>query len=247
MTDNNLKIALQNIYDSESAQYISGADAEFSPKFERGMERMLKGGKRSKGVRFSKKLYVVMVAAAAVASLGIGATAGANMARGFATKEGYSKVFNRPTLTFSAANAQSCPEVIERFYSVGALSGDEDYRYGAYLNDKKTEFHGIYAKDNTVDLASAVKGDDEIVLWQWTKAEFSETFEVPAFVEISETTVNGCPAYLIVKERYYGTDVQIVWDNGDYIMLLRCASPVGEAMRLAESVAEDENALVKEG
>lgn len=233
--NNSIFNALNNIDDRHiRAEELAALDSGYSAEH---------GSRKPK---LSKKIYIAIVAAATVASLCIGATAGATMARGFVTKEGYSNDFNQPTLTFSAANSQNCPETIERFYLPTAVPEDKGYRYSSSLNDKKTAFYALYVKDNdNIVFASGIF--DVVSFSQWTKAEFSATFEVPGFVEVSETTVNGCPAYLIVIEHFYGSDVRIIWDNGDYIMGINHTAPVDEVMRLAESVAENDNALVKEG
>ena len=82
-----------------------------------------------------------------------------------------------------------------------------------------------------------------VKFYQCTKAEFSAVFETPKFVEVSETTVNGCPAFVLNRERYYGSTNYIFWDNGDYILGVHANLPLEETMRLAQSVAIDEKAL----
>lgn len=183
--------------------------------------------------KLSKTLYVVLAAAAAAAVLCIGASAGAAMARGFIQEKGFSKFYKQPTLSFSAADAEDCPETIERFYLPSVIP--EDYAFfESGVNNKKTWFTAEYV--NETDMNLKVTAPKIFRFIQWTKAEFSNTYLTPDYVEVSETSVNGCPAYLLVEEHYFGSYVTIVWDSGDYIMEISCVCPVDEAMRAAESV-----------
>lgn len=206
---------------------LSGVDERYVP-----VEQAKRPAKKIK--------FALITAAAAAAALCIGVTAGANMASGFVMSEGYSKDLKQPTLTFSAANSQNCPETIERFYLPSTLpEGVEFSHYSSSVNANKTAFSAMYFDLNTDENLERSTGLARIVTFmQWTKAEFKRTYRVPGYVEVSDTTVNGCPAHLLVEEHYYGTDVSIVWDNGDYIMEVGCFYPVDVAMKIAESVRE---------
>lgn len=233
MNNNSIFDALNNVDDRHiRAEELAALDSGYS------------ADSGSRKPRFSKKIFAAMVAAAAAASLCVGASAGAAMAKGFIKEKGYSKDRNQPTISFSAANAENCPETIGQLYLPSAFPEGVDYSYHSYLNEEKTEFGASYYHVNT----DMVEGSLSYLRWirfrQTTKADFTLTFNVPGYVEQSETTVNGCPAYLFVEEYYCGSEVTIIWDSGDYIMKINCLLPVNEAMRLAESVAARDNVLL---
>lgn len=183
----------------------------------------------------SKTRKIAFMAICAAALLGLSITAGAAAVNAFTQKKGYNKTYKQPTITFLSANTDSCPEVIEQIYSPTVLPDGVDQSHGG-LNQKKTFYTMTYYKDpnNMLDDPFLMYGT--VRFTQYTKKEFSATFIVPSYVKISETEVNGCPAYLVVEEHYYGTENALIWDNGDYIMQLGCGIPFDELMHIAESV-----------
>lgn len=224
---------------------ISGALNEVSDRHIRGgdIELLTGGGKRKPSTRI---VSVLFASAAAAALLGLSLTAGAAVTRGFTMKEGYDKFWKRPTVSFSAPGADDSPKTLERLYTPTAFPEGKNYDHSAAVNDSNTVFGASYDSAREEIFDQPFWYDRDIRFWQRTKEAFAETFETPKYVEMSETKVNGCPAYLIAKEHYYGSDVTIIWDNGDYIMELWGIMPADELMRIAESVAVNDNALSEE-
>lgn len=244
--NNDLKSALKNVLNGESAAYLNCGEPQFSEHFEQEMERLVNGTKtpaftihKRRGI----KVKALLIAAAMMAALGISLTAGAAVTRGFTKTGGFDKDFRQPTVSFSAANTEGGPETIEQFYEPSVLPQGINYQRTQKLNADKTSFSIEYMQELEDMYNDAFLFLKSIHFTQMTKAEFSATFEAPKYVDIRETTVNGCPAYLVVKEKYYGNVNYIFWDNGDYVFLLRCNFPVDETMRIAESVVASENAF----
>ena len=201
------------------------------------------GGKR----KSAKWFRIALTAACAAAVCGIGLTAGAAATQGFTKTKGYDNLFKRPTISFSAASSGGCPETIEQFYTLTELPQGINYHRSETLNESKTELRVQYIQELEDMYDDAFLFLKTVEFFQMTKEEFSVTFETPEFVEVSETTVNGCPAFMLNRERYYGSTNYIFWDNGDYILGVYANLPPEETMRLAQSVAADENALRGEG
>lgn len=247
--NDNLKKALDELYKEESAPFLIGEYVEFSPKFNREMKRMI-SEKKKPAISISKHAFKgLMIAAACAALLGLGLTAGAAATQGFTLTNGYNKDFQQPTLTFAAIDDSSAPTVIEEYYKPQYWPGDTEFNYTANLNQNKT---CLYSRFVSTDIASEMIEEllhnrfTVMSFTQYTKANFKATFSVPKYVEVSEITVNGHHGYMLTTARYYGDERQIIWDNGDYIMMVRCTAPADKAMRIAESVAADENALVSD-
>lgn len=192
----------------------------------------------------SKFIRFALTAACVAAVCGIGLTAGAAATNGFTKTKGYDNLLKRPTISFSAASSDGCPDTIEQFYTLTELPSGTNYPPGdVYLNDEKTELIVTYIQEPEDMYNDPFLFLKTVKFFQSTKAEFSAKFETPEFVEVSETTVNGCPAFVLNRERYYGSTNYIFWDNGDYILGVYANLPLEETMRLAQSVAIDENAL----
>ena len=246
--NDNLKKALDELYNEESAPFMIGEYVEFSPKFNREMKRMIEE-KKKPAISISKHAFKgLMIAAACAALLGLGLTAGAAATQGFTLTNGYNKDFQQPTVTFAAIDDSSAPTVIGEYYKPQYL-GDTEFIYTAYPDQDKTR---LYSKFVSTDTASEMIEQlmnysfKVIAFTQYTKADFKATFSAPKYVEVSEITVNGHPGYMLNTAHYYGDDRWVIWDNGDYIMMVSCTAPADMAMRIAESVIADENALVSD-
>lgn len=197
------------------------------------IELLLNGSKRSA----SKTRKIAFMAICAAALLGLSITAGAAAVNAFTQKKGYNKTYKQPTITFLSANTDSCPEIIEKIYAPTVLpDGVGIDKNLENINEEKTMYSAVYQKpvDGMLDDPFLMYGT--VSFTQYTKKEFSSMFLVPKYVKISETSVNGCPAYLVVEEHYYGTENALIWDNGDYIIRLGCSLPNDELMCIAESV-----------
>lgn len=212
---------------------ISGALNSVSDRHIRknDIELLLNGSKR--GASKTRKIAFMAICAAAL--LGLSITAGAAAVNAFTQKKGYNKTYKQPTITFLSANYEGCPETLEQIYAPTVLPEGVDQSDGI-LNEEKTLYSTVYHKqlDNMLDDPFLMHGT--VSFTQYTKKEFSAGFIVPSYVKITETAVNGCPAYLVVEEHYYGTENSLIWDNGDYIMWLGCTLPFDELMRIAQSV-----------
>ncbi|MDE7230451.1 MAG: DUF4367 domain-containing protein [Oscillospiraceae bacterium] len=246
--NDNLKKALDELYNEESAPFMIGEYVEFSPRFNREIKRMIEE-KKKPAISISKHAFKgLMIAAACAALLGLGLTAGAAATQGFTKTNGYNKDLQVPTVTFAAIDDSSAPTVIEEYYKP-QYPGDAEFIYTANLNQNKT---CLYSRFVSTDIASEMIEEllhnrfTVMSFTQYTKADFKATFSVPKYVEVSEITVNGHPGYMLNRPRYYGDERWVIWDNGDYIMMVLCTAPAEEAMRIVESVIADENALISD-
>lgn len=198
-------------------------------------------GKRRLSIR---GMRVMLAAAACAAVLGISLTAGAAATQGFTRTKGYSKDWQQPTVTFAAVDDSNAPTVLKEYYKPQYLPEDMQYYCSGGVNEKNTRYSAVFVTGvenmyDTMLVPMSVVG-----FYQYTKAEFRATFLTPKYVEVTEITVNGCPGYMLNVAHYYGDVRNVIWDNGDYIMWLSCGGTFEDVMRIAESVAVDENALV---
>lgn len=247
--NDNLKKALDELYNEESAPFMIGEYVEFSPKFNREMKRMVSEKKKSTVSVSKHALKVLMIAAAAAALLGIGLTAGAAATQGFTKTNGYNKDFQQPTVTFAAIDDNTAPTVLEEYYKPQYWYGDSEYKYWVSLNEENTYFYSRFSSTNVADkmVEELMNNRFRVMAFsQYTKAEFKATFAVPKYVEVTEITVNGHPGYMLNIAHYYGDQRTVIWDNGDYIMRIDCDTTAEEALRAAESVIVDKDALVGE-
>ncbi len=247
--NDNLKKALDEFYNEESAPFMIGEYVEFSPKFNREMKRMI-SEKKKPAILISKHAFKgLMIAAACAALLGLGLTAGAAATQGFTLTNGYNKDLQQPTVTFAAIDDSSAPTVIEEYYKPQYWYGDEEYSYWVSLNEDNTYFYSRFSSTNVADkmVEELMNNRFRVMAFtQYTKAEFKAIFCVPKYVEVTEITVNGHQGYMLNVAHYYGDDRTVIWDNGDYIMRIDCDTTAEEALRAAESVAVDKDALVGE-
>lgn len=241
--NDNLKTALDELYNEESSPFLIGEFVEFSPKFNRKMKNLISGKKKS-AVSMSKHAFkAIMIAAAAAAVLGISLTAGAAVTRGFTVTEGFSKLWKRPTIKFTAPADNNSPKTLEELYTPTMFPEGKNYDYSVWVNNDKNEFAAFYRSTREEVFDQPFWRDRDFEFRQYTRETFAATFETPEYVDVSETKVNGCPAYLITEEHYSGYDNTVIWDNGDYIMELYGNLSVDELIRIAESAAINENAL----
>lgn len=247
--NDNLKTALDELYNEESAQFLIGEFVEFSPKFEREIKNMT-SGKKKHAVSMGKHAFkAVMIAAAAAAVLGIGLTAGAAATRGFTETRSYSNLWKQQVMSLTAASDENSPQLIEQCYAPSVMPEGVNYNRSASMSASGKQFGVLYVKDIDDMLDNdAFLFQKTMRFTQYTKDDFSASFEVPDYVQVSKTTVNGCPAYLIRSEHYYGDNNILIWDNGDYIMSVSGYLTIEETRRVAESVIEaDDNILTEEG
>lgn len=245
----NLKKALDELYNEESAPFMIGEYVEFSPRFNREMKRMIEE-KKKPVISISRHAFKgLMIAAACAALLGLGLTAGAAATQGFTKTMGYNKDFDQPTVTFAAIDDNSAPTVIGEYYKPQYWPGDTEFSYTAHPNEDNTCFYSRFVStDAASEMIEELLHNRFTVMsfTQYTKADFKETFSVPKYVEVSEITVNGHPGYMLTRAHYYGDHRYVIWDNGDYIMMVSCTAPADMAMRIAESVVADKDALVSD-
>lgn len=240
--NDNLKTALDELYNEESAKFLIGDHVEFSPEFEQKMGKLLPKKKPRISIR-KHAFKIVMIAAATAALLGISLTAGAAVTRGFTVKEGFDKFWKLPTIKFTAPADDNSPKTLEKLYTPTVFPEGKNYAYTSSVNNENTVFGATYATTRDELFELPFWRDRDIWFKQYTREAFAATFETPGYVDISETKVNGCPAYLITEEHYFGYDNTVIWDSGEYIFKLQGNLSVDELIRVAESVAVNENAI----
>ncbi len=241
--NDNLKIALENVLNGESAAYLTGEEHVFSDKFEREMERMI-SGKRS--VRKRGWIRALMIAACAAALFGLSLTAGAAVTKGFTVSNGFNGFWNRPTTAFSATGIENAPKTLEKYYTLGDLPDGVNYVRHPYLNDANTTYQVNFYPRREEIVNDPFSNTHLVTLTQQTKEAYRDTFLTPKFVEVKEITVGGEPGYLITQERVFGTLNIVIFDEGDYILRLWCVMPEDEAIALAESVVVCDDPMSEE-
>lgn len=240
--NDNLKTALDELYNEDSAKFLIGDHVEFSPEFEKKMEKLLP--KKKPKISIKKHAFkIVMISAAAAALFGISLTAGAAVTRGFTVTEGFDKFWKKPTIKFLAPDADISPKTLEKLYTPTVFPEGKNYSYTSSVNKENNIFGGSYLSTRGEVFEQPFWYDRDIMFSQYTKEAFNSAFETPEYVEVSETKVKGCPAYLITEEHYFGYDNTVIWDNGDYIFRLWGNLSVDELIRIAESFEVNENAL----
>ena len=243
--NDNLKTALDELYNDESAKFLIGDHVEFSPEFEKKMGKLLP--KKKPKISIKKHAFkIVMISAAAAALFGISLTAGAAVTRGFTVTENVSKFWKTPVVKFSPAKSDDSPKTIEKYYTPTVFPEGKNYDYSASVSQKNDRFSVSYRSTREEIFDQPFWYDRDIYFYQYTKESFEDfggTFEKQKYVDISETKVNDCPAYLITKEHYYGSENIVIWDHDDYIMELWGNVSVNELIGIAESVAVNENAI----
>lgn len=238
--EDDLKRALENVFNEESAAYLTGDTPRFSKKFEREMEQMLPRAEKTRSTKNRRGIRAALIASAAAAMLGLGLTAGAaatdGFTSGFTKVSGYDEWNKQPTVKFSAANDPGAPEVIEQTFALGTLPEGVNYKAVPYMDGSKTYYSIGYVQDREDAVNEPFYTMNMIQLIQETKAEFSERFHTPEYVDVKEVTVGGCPGYLVAQERYCGRLNVLIWDSGEYIFRLCCILPEEDVLKLAESL-----------
>lgn len=242
--NDNLKTALDELYNDDSAKFLIGDHVEFSPEFEQKMGKLIKSSKKTPRISIRKHTFkATMIAAAAAALFGISLTAGAAVTRGFTVTEGFNKFWKLPIIKFTAPTDDNSPKTLEKLYTPTVFPEGKNYAYTSSINDKNNVFGATYATTRAEIFEQPFWLDRDIWFTQYTKEAFATTFETPGYVDVSETKVNGCPAYLITEEHYFGYDNTVIWDSDEYIFKLQGNLSVDELIRVAESVAVNEDAI----
>lgn len=187
---------------------------------------------------------IMMTSAAVMTALGISLTAGAAVTDGFTSgftssfksEAGYDEYYKKPTVEFSAASYEGAPETIGQTYAPSVLKGGVHYRHTVFMNPRRNSYYVNFMPETEDRLNKPFWSADIMQLIQHTKENFRDTFNIPAYVDVKEITINGCPGFIVSNECYCGIRNFVVWDNGDYIFSLKCVCPEEEAMKIAESV-----------
>lgn len=241
---NNLKAALEIVMQNDAEHLSRSGGHEFSPRFERKMRRLAKrsgGAARLK----PKRLRTVLIAVAlAAATFGAGAAVGAVANGGFEIVSRGRDGLNMPNITLAAVEKQDGPAVVETLYGLGDVPEGFVYDQTCFSENgaSATSFYTMDIDKIINEFSSMAHG--YLFFSQYTKADFSRNYSASKFNNIEETAVGDRPAYFMTTERYYGTDVILLWDDEDYIFEIHGCMTRETAFRLAESVVVNENAVI---
>lgn len=237
----NLKKALESAMQKDFERY-ENTEHDFSEEFESEMIKLTENVSKSpkKAKRFGRRLMKVFAAAAAaVALFAVGTFAGA-ASSGFNIAQ--SKWHGLPTKLFTAADTEDCPDTIEMVYTIVDFPAD---RTTIHKSDD-----GKYV-DTTCFTAPWEKGDDGQMRMTWeneldivkiisfeqeTKEHFKFEYEDMEYVTYEPLSVNGRQGYFISRERFYGLESYLIWENEDYIFTLRGCFSEEKALELAGSL-----------
>lgn len=242
--NDNLKQALEHIYDEESAKYQIGEYVEFSKEFEHKMDRLIGGSKKAKPLS-KRGIKALIIAAACAAALGIGITASAAATRGFTSKRSFNKdEWFEPMIKLTPVNTIGASTELDKLYLPTVLPEGYDYEIFTNITSDKDEFFATYTPKNREMFKNGFFARSSFFFYQYLKEEDLTLNVAPAYAELKEITVNGCPGNIAIETHYYGDEIVLVWDHGDYVMLIKSNYlSVDEVMRVAESVEVNENAL----
>lgn len=201
---------------------------------------------KQKGIK-SVKPRVILIIAAAAAALGLSISASAAATRGFTSNRSFNKdEWFEPMIKLTPVNTSGAPTTLEELYLPTVLPEGYDYEISTGITSDKTEFHAVYTPAALERYKNGFYSRSSLVFCQYLKEEDLTLTVTPTYAELKEITVNGCPGNIAIETHYYGDVIVLVWDNGDYVMLIQSNYlPVDDVMRIAESVEVDENALTK--
>ena len=228
---NDLKIALENVMQSEIAPYERemGAEHIFSKKFEREIARIGAGRPRRSGAR-----QLAAFAAAAVAVFSLGIAVGA-ITTGFNISS-YNREFDgKPAKLFTVDSTENSPKTIETVYTVGGLP-EELTRRRTNFNEERTQAFTTYIPDRDTIRYGDRYVYDFIYFRQFTREAFSEVYLASDYVTYKELMFGESSAWFITYEHFYGDEAVLVWDAGDYILELSGNFDEEQALELAGSV-----------
>lgn len=165
-----------------------------------------------KGVPLKKRVAVLSIAI--MMAVGLGTGVGASLAVGLKRTDVTQEDFRLKSVSMEGAKRfieyeYYIPEIPEGFYL-------EQY------NGNKFEI---------LFLHTSFDGNDQIDFFQHTKYS-AMYFDNENWDSIEDVMIGDKHGKLIISGRV----VELVWDNGDYILKIFCTVPAEEAIRLAESV-----------
>lgn len=229
---NNLKIALENVMQSEIKSYESGAEHKFSREFEREIARIAK--RTAAGAPRIHISRIAAVAAAVVTAFSMGIAVFA-ITTGFRISSRYREFDGKPAKLFTVDSTDNCPKTLETMYTIGDLP-ERLTRRRTNINEENTTAWTMYLPDRDGIINDDMYLYDAIHLSQYTREAFGNVYLASDYVTYRELTVGECPAWFITYEHFYGSESVLVWDAEDYIFELRGNFTEDRALELAGSL-----------
>lgn len=225
---NALKTALENVMRRDAERYESAPEHEFSPEFERKMSALSKRAAKPRKARIGRIFAAVAAAAALFAT---GTLAGA-VSSGFSITR--ATRYGLPAKLFTAADTEDCPAAIETVYLLG---GFPDRQLSISSSDERTHVSSTYFPAPRDEMYyDELFMPKVLFLDQEIKESFKFSYTDMDYVAYKTLTINGGQAYFITRERFYGMQSFLIWENEDYIFKLSGSFSEEKALELAGSL-----------
>lgn len=244
---NNLQIALEKVMEKEISKYEQEEEHNFSPKFEKEMNRLLKSANAKASSKKGKRGFLILAAAVTLLTLAAGAMA---KSTGFNISpynpDTYYKLtgraFTNSRKTFSYEDTGNSPKTLETVYTLTGLDSEYKYTYRR-MEDNKSELLTIYSRSE-----EAIKDNmyiyKDLTLFQATKEEFSAEFSNAKYAGTEEFVYKDKTAYYSYYECFYGRNAMLVWEDGKYCFTLKGNLTKEEAVKLADSLKPYEKEII---
>lgn len=213
-------------YDALTNEYCSCFPEDvythtFSEGFQRKMRRLIKLREKPYYIAVNTVakraacVIITLFAAASVTVMSVDALRTGFINFVVETFEKFSAVY--------ASETENSPAGFEKIYEIGYKTDNFTLTYFASTDVYR---HSIYSD-----------GSDEIYFYQYIKDSFNIGVSADEY-EITERTVNGCPALYYEKNGYR----HIIWDDGAYVFCIYTSLNEDDAFKTAETIREiDEN------
>lgn len=235
---NNFQIALEKVIEKEASAYEQGGEHTFSPDFEKEMNALVK--KSGKNTHFKKGKIGIIILAAAVAILTLGAGAMAQSTGFVISSDKPDTIYRVPMRYFTYEDTGDSPKTLETFYTLSGL-GDEYTRTLRLGGDTSLGTYYLRGEKGYKDNMFTYK---DMVLCQEVKSSFKTRFIEAKYSHFEEFSYNGRTAYYAYYERFYGRNAMLVWENGEYCFSLEGNFTKEEAVELADSLKPCEKEIV---
>lgn len=222
MNENNFKKALFDALSPEYEKMLSEQESEheFSPKFNKDMEKLIKRRKKPyyKLINtFGKRVACVVCAVLVVSS----ATVLSVSALRNRVSDVFINVYNKFS-TVQSNNTDNAPETIETIYEIGYDLSNFSVDYENYTDYQR---HIIYRKDDVL-----------IEFKQITKSTHDDDVNTENS-DISTIYINGCDAIYFRDNHNFDF---IIWDNEDYDFTINSNIGKDVLIQIVESVHKAE-------
>ena len=216
MSEQLLYDVLVEAYNKEFADFNNAPRHRFSHSHKVKMRRLFDGDVAPPTTRTRFKLKYVWIAIILACVLAFTGFAFMYISDGFK-----GKVYHDNTWLFPTDN-ENCPEKLEKIYTLPYVPDGFELKD----TDASDYYHYFFYNNEITGQIITIK--------QFVKSVFNVHVNTEKY-ELVETKVNGHNAvYIDFSTKFNCAD--IIWDNGDYIFMLRTDFSLEETMKMAEDI-----------